>query len=216
MTRHYAFGRAIEELDIAVVDDSKPMQAILRSTLLSFRVRRVRTFDGAEEAIEAMRIDPPNLILTDWHMKPVSGYQLLWRLRHRKMAPLCYVPILFVTAHGTRTLVDKVLRAGAQNVLVKPISPSILFDRLQWTLRDSREMELGSDERYRIEGVAERLDEKARKWKAFGEHWAKVEAERGKLAGKPASRDAKQADDPSANPPAIARKEHFAAVRPKL
>ncbi|MBA5776935.1 response regulator [Stappia sp. F7233] len=215
MTKHYAFGRVIEDLDIAVVDDSKPMQAILRSTLLSFRVRRVRTFDGVEEAIEAMRIDPPNLILTDWHMKPVSGYQLLCRLRHRKMAPLCYLPILFVTAHGTRTLVDKVLRAGAQNVLVKPISPSILFDRLQWTLRDGRDLELGPGERFRIAGVAERLDEKARKWKAFGEHWAKVEAERGKLAGKVAAREAKRLPKPVETQPEPARKDQFAAVRVK-
>lgn len=169
MTKHYAYGRTIDDLDVVIVDDSKPMQAILRSTLASFKVRRVRVFDGASEAIEAMRIDPPNLILTDLLMKPVSGYQFLLQIRHRRLAPLCFLPVLFVTAHGTRTVVDKILRAGAQNILVKPVSPSALYERLNWTLRDSRELTLDDNGRYSIRGVAELLDEKARKWKQFGD-----------------------------------------------
>ncbi|MXN64535.1 response regulator [Stappia sp. GBMRC 2046] len=153
----------MEDLDVVVIDDARPMQTILRSTLQSFRVQRIRTFDGAEEALDAMQIDPPNLVLTDWYMKPMSGLHLLQRIRRRKMAPLCFLPILFVTAHGTRTVVEKALRGGAQNVLIKPVAPSTLYQRLQWTLRDHREFELLDDGRYVIGGMADRLDRHARK-----------------------------------------------------
>ncbi|WP_245566153.1 response regulator [Stappia stellulata] len=168
MTRHYAYGLDINDLDVVVVDDSKPMQTILRSTLLGFRVRRVRTFDTPEEALEVMRLDPPNMVITDWRMKPTSGIGLLRNIRQRKMAPLCFLPVVFVTAHGTRTLIDRILRDGAQNVVIKPISPSALFERLNWTLRDSRPLVLGENGRYVVDGVAESLDEKARKWQQIG------------------------------------------------
>lgn len=168
MTRHYAYGLDIGDLDVVVVDDSKPMQAILRSTLLSFRVRRVRTFDTAEAALEVMRLDPPNFIITDWRMKPMSGVALLRTIRQRKMAPLCFLPVMFCTAHGTRTLIDRILRDGAQHVLTKPLSPSALYDRLMWTLRDARPLVMGEDGRYVIDGVAETLDAKARKWQQIG------------------------------------------------
>lgn len=163
MVRHIAYGRKIEDLDVVVIDDARPMQTILRSTLQSFRVQRVRTFDSAEEALDAMQIDPPNMVLTDWYMKPMSGLHLLQRIRRRKMSPLCFLPVLFITAHGTRTVVEKALRAGAQNVLIKPLAPSALYQRLQWTLRDHREFELLDDGRYVIGGMADRLDRNARK-----------------------------------------------------
>ncbi len=222
MTKHYAYGRAIGDLDIVIIDDSKPMQAIFRSTLASFKVRRVRSYDAAAEAVEAMRIDPPNLILTDLLMKPTSGYQFLLQIRHRRMAPLCFLPVLFVTAHGTRTVVDKVLRAGAQNILVKPISPAALYDRLNWTLRDARELTLQDDGRYAIQGVGELLDEKARKWKQFGDQRHRLGIG---LNDKTAS---KLVPGRALPPPVIAaergaggaaaetqRRNGFAAVRPK-
>jgi two-component system chemotaxis response regulator CheY len=168
MTRHYAYGLDFGDLDIAVVDDSKPMQTILRSTLLSFRVRRVRTYDTAASALEMMRLDPPNMIITDWRMKPMSGIGLLRTVRQRRHAPLCFLPVIFVTAHGTRTLVDRVLREGAQHVLAKPIAPSVLYDRILWTLHDSRPLVLNDEGRYVIEGMAENLDAKMQKWHQLG------------------------------------------------
>lgn len=168
MTRHYAYGLDITDLDVVVVDDSKPMQTILRSILLSFRVRRVRTFDSAQAALDVMRIDPPNLVITDWRMKPMSGLGLLRLMRQRRLAPLCFLPIIFVTAHGTRTLIDRVLRAGAQNILVKPLSPASLYERLIWTLHDPRPLVFAEDGRYVIDGVAASLDAKARKWRQMG------------------------------------------------
>lgn len=160
---HAAFGLPLEGLDAVIVEDSRQMQAILRSVLLSFKVERVRVFDTVDSALEAMLSEPPNLILADWKMEPSSGYQLLRLIRHKNMAPLCFVPLLFVTAHGTRALVDKALRAGAHHLLVKPVSPSLLFSRLRWLLNDDREFVLDKHGFYTIDGVGELLDAQAGK-----------------------------------------------------
>jgi len=153
----------MEDIDAVVVEDSKPMQTILRSILLSFKVARVRVFDSVDEALEASLAEPPNVILTDWRMAPTSGYQFLRLVRHRHMEPLCYVPILFITAHGTRPLVDKALRAGAHHVLVKPVSPSTLFKRLRWLLNDDRPMILEQSGFYNIHGIQRTMDDQAEK-----------------------------------------------------
>lgn len=167
MKHHAAFGLAMEDLDVVVVEDSKPMQTILRSILLSFRVARVRTFDSVDDALEASLAEPPNVIITDWRMAPTTGYQFLRLVRHRHMEPLCYVPILFITAHGTRPLVDKALRAGAHHVLVKPLSPSTLHKRLKWLLNDTRPMILENSGFYNIYGIQRAMDEQAEKMQSL-------------------------------------------------
>jgi two-component system chemotaxis response regulator CheY len=210
MTRHYAYGLDMDDLDVVVVDDSKPMQAILRSTLLSFRVRRVRTFDTAEAALEMMRLDPPNFVITDWLMKPMSGLALLRTLRQRKMAPLCFLPVVVCTAHGTRTLIDRVLRDGAQHVVAKPLSPSGLYDRLMWTLRDDRQLVMSDSGRYVIEGVADTLDEKARKWQQIGIEREIVAPKSGPRRDLAAPVQAAETSDTASKP-----RNGFATVRPK-
>lgn len=167
MKHHAAFGLAMDDIDVVVVEDSKPMQTILRSTLLSFKVARVRTFDSVDDALEASLAEPPNLIITDWRMAPTSGYQLLRLVRHKHMEPLCFVPILFITAHGTRPLVDKALRAGAHHVLVKPLSPSTLYKRIEWLLTDDRPMVLENSGFYNIFGIQKLMDEQAEKVKSL-------------------------------------------------
>ncbi|MCW1404477.1 response regulator [Novosphingobium sp. MW5] len=111
--------------------------------------------------------EPPNVILTDWRMEPTSGYQFLRLVRHRHMEPLCFVPILFVTAHGTGPLVDKALRAGAHHVLVKPVSPSTLYKRLRWLLTDDRPMTLEHSGFYNIYGIHKTMDEQAGKMQSL-------------------------------------------------
>ena len=160
---HAAYGLPLEALDVVIVEDSRQMQAILRSILLSFKVERVRVFDTVDSALEAMLTEPPNLILADWKMEPASGYQLLRLIRHKNMAPLCFVPLLFITAHGTRALVDRALRAGAHHLLVKPVSPSMLYSRLRWLLNDSREFVPDRHGFYTLDGVSALLDAQAGK-----------------------------------------------------
>ncbi|MEZ5841699.1 MAG: response regulator [Hyphomicrobiales bacterium] len=162
MVHHAAYGLSVESLDVIVIDDSRPMQTIFRSVLSAFGIGRLRVFDNAEDALEAMLAEPPTVIITDWKMRPISGYRLLRSIRHRNMAPLCYVPVIMVTAHGTRALVDKAFRAGAHQFMVKPVSPNMLQQRLAHLVRDDREFVLEGDS-YIIEGMEDVLNTHAAK-----------------------------------------------------
>ena len=156
MTTHRAYGVAMESLDVAVVDDSRPMQTLLRSMLAAHRVGRIRVFDGAEQAFHAMLQEAPHLLIADWKMKPVSGYQLLRAIRHKDVTPLCTVPVIMISGHATRGLVESSFRAGAHSFLVKPIAPAVLYRAILRVLADRRSFQLDGDALV-IDGVSEKL-----------------------------------------------------------
>jgi two-component system phosphate regulon response regulator PhoB len=156
MTTHRAYGVAVESLDVAVVEDSRPMQTLLRSMLAAQRVGRIRVYDGAEEAFHAMVQEAPHLVIADWKMKPVSGYQLLRAIRHKDIAPLCTVPLIMISGHATRSLVESAYQAGAHSFLVKPIAPAVLYRAIQRVLADRRSFQLDGDALV-IDGVSEKL-----------------------------------------------------------
>ncbi len=157
MTHHATYAVPNEQLDVVVIDDSKTMQGIIRSMLNAMKVRRIRLFDSTEAALHAMLHEPPNLIICEWRAGLVSGHQLLRMVRARFMEPLCYVPVIILTATPTRAIIDKAMAAGANLIVVKPISPAVLHERISWLQRDQRELVLGPRGAFEIEGVRESM-----------------------------------------------------------
>ena len=157
MPHHATYAVPNELLDVAVIDDSKTMQGIIRSMLNAMKVRRVRLFDSTEAALHSMLHEPPNLIISDWKAGLVSGHQLLRMVRARFMEPLCYVPVIILTATPTRAIIDKAMGAGANLIVVKPISPAVMQERIGWLQRDQRQLVLGPRGAFEIEGVRETM-----------------------------------------------------------
>lgn len=160
--RHAAYGMRTEDLDIVVIDESRAMQSLIRSMLQPLKPRRLRIHSSAPEALRDMLLEPPSLVLTELKMEPMSGYRLLKVMRHMSMDPLCFVPIVAITAHATRTSVENLLRAGAHSVMVKPLSAAALHRRIDWVLKDHRSFVL-EDDSFVIDGVSEILDARRQK-----------------------------------------------------
>lgn len=126
----------IEGIRVLLVDDSDTARSVLKSMLLSFGFE-VLEADNAFDAIELYREEsknnPISLIITDWAMPDTNGIQMLEQLQREKVKTS--PSVLMVSAYGQ----DK-MRIEAHNqslvdeYLVKPISPSILFDAIQKTL----------------------------------------------------------------------------------
>ena len=157
MPHHATYAVPNELLDVAVIDDSKTMQGIIRSMLNAMKVRRVRLFDSTEAALHSMLHEPPNLIICEWKAGLVSGHQLLRMVRARFMEPLCYVPVIILTATPTRAIIDKAMGSGANLIVVKPISPAVMQERISWLQRDQRQLVLGPRGAFEIEGVRETM-----------------------------------------------------------
>lgn len=162
MPQSLAHGRTVESLDIVLIDDHRGSQSVLRSMIGSFRVRRLRAYDSAKEALKEMLIDPPSLVVTEWAMRPVSGFRLTRAMRARSMAPLCFVPIVAITSNATLSMVEQAFSVGANAVMVKPVSPAALRQRLDWATRDDRGFVVDGDG-YAVAGINNVLHARGRR-----------------------------------------------------
>ena len=167
MSHNACYSMPIEFLDIVVIEDSKPMQMILRAMLAALQARRIRLYDSGQKALQAMVREPPNLIITDLRMPGMSGLALLRAIRSPKMDPLCFVPVIVVTAHATQGVVEEAMNAGAHLLLVKPVAPQSMLERINWIINDYRRFVIGPDGSYGIEGVTERMEARRNRAKAM-------------------------------------------------
>ncbi len=138
MPHHSAYQLPFKALDIAIVDDSQHMRQILHTVIKSFGIRRLRMYDCGQKALSEMVNDPPNMLITDWQMKPLNGYELLTTIRKSEMMPLSLLPVIMLTGYASRQFVQSCFDAGVHQFLVKPLSPNTIYLRLKWILRDSR------------------------------------------------------------------------------
>ncbi|WP_165498345.1 response regulator [Siculibacillus lacustris] len=139
MRKNRAQGIALTDLDVVVVDDSKPIQAIVRTMLNAARVARVRVFDGAAAAYDSMMVETPHLLITDWNMPGTDGLSLVRRMRDARTGALATVPAILITGHATRDLVETSIAAGVHFVLVKPLSPANVLKRIEAVITDPRQ-----------------------------------------------------------------------------
>ncbi len=153
---------------IVVIEPNRQMQQLLRAMLMNYGLRTVRVFPETESAVASMLNEPPFMVLLDWDAGPYGGRNFLKLIRHQKMFPLCLVPIIVLFAEARSRAVESALRLGAQAALVKPISPRILIQHIDWVAADERPLKLAG-ERYVVDGVARQLDQEGEKRQQLAE-----------------------------------------------
>ena len=119
-----------------VVEDSSSMRALL-CELLGERNHMVTAVGTAEEALQAHRADPFDLMLIDWNLPGMSGLDLCRMVRSRPQGH--DVVILVVTGKSSPEDLQSVLDAGASDYLPKPIAPELLHTRLLVAERTAQE-----------------------------------------------------------------------------
>ena len=120
-----------ERLSLIFVDDSTPMHAIMRTLLAAMRIKNVTFCETGEQALGAMRICPPDIVITDWVMEPMSGYEFVRWVRTDESSPNPYTPIIMVTAYSAESEIVKARDAGVTEILTKPLSVETLHNRIE-------------------------------------------------------------------------------------
>jgi putative two-component system response regulator len=117
---------------ILVVDDEERNVALLEVLLKSegYRTRRAR--DG-QAALDAVRAEPPDVILLDVMMPGMDGFEAAARLKASEHAR--NTPIIMVTALDDRESRLRALSAGAEEFLTKPVDRAELSIRVKNLLK---------------------------------------------------------------------------------
>jgi two-component system, OmpR family, phosphate regulon response regulator PhoB len=117
---------------ILVVDDEPDISALV-AYHLARESYRVRTAASGPEALRAVELERPDLIVLDLMLPGMSGLAVLEELRRR--AEMQEIPVILLTAR--REEPDRIagLRLGADDYVAKPFSPQELILRVAAVLR---------------------------------------------------------------------------------
>ncbi len=120
----------LKGLRVLVVDDNPTSREILQEMLESFTFTVTPAASGEEGFSEFVRPDggrPYDLVVMDWKMPGMDGIETAKRLKaHFDPAP----PVILVTAYGREDIMRKAEAAGLDGFLLKPVSPSLMFDTI--------------------------------------------------------------------------------------
>lgn len=119
--------------NIVIVDDEFDMAQLLKMDLEMEHYHVAFALNG-HEALELIKKVHPDLILLDISMPEMDGYQVLEKLRANESTKK--IPVIMLTARGLEQDIQKGLKLGADDYIVKPFFPELLFKRIKLILKE--------------------------------------------------------------------------------
>lgn len=117
---------------ILVVDDSDSIRKVVTFTLMQQGYAITEAVDGLD-ALEKIKQDNFQLVLTDLYMPNMNGLALIKEIR--AMDTYKYVPILFLTTENQIDKKQEAKKAGATGWLIKPFDANLLLRAIKKVLR---------------------------------------------------------------------------------
>jgi two-component system chemotaxis response regulator CheY len=115
-------------MPILIVDDYKTMLRIVRNLLKQLGFNNVDEATDGAQALEKARARQYGLIISDWNMEPMTGYEFLKEVRADNQ--LKDTPFIMVTAESKTDNVIAAKKAGVNNYIVKPFNAATLKTKL--------------------------------------------------------------------------------------
>jgi two-component system, sensor histidine kinase and response regulator len=133
---------------VLVVDDNEHARTVIKDMLarMSFKTLAVDSGMAAVKEAEcaARKNSGYDMILLDWQMPEMDGIETAKRIQALGLNPEPH--LLIVTAYGREEVIREAEAIGIEDVLIKPVSPSILFDTAM-QLMGSRRKDQGEAQR---------------------------------------------------------------------
>lgn len=125
--RHSATEPAVSLAGIRVlgVDDDADTRDVLALALIACGAT-ITVVGSVAEALDRLRLEIPDVILSDLAMPEIDGFGLVERVRASADPRIRALPIVAVTAHATSKDRDLALRAGFDSYVAKPFNTSML------------------------------------------------------------------------------------------
>lgn len=112
---------------VLIVDDSRLQRRILTASFKNWGFEVVEAESG-EEALDICRVEPPDLIVSDWIMPGLSGVELCRALRDEEFD--FYIYFIMVASKSEKHEIAEALDSGADDYLHKPVSSDELRARI--------------------------------------------------------------------------------------
>jgi CheY-like chemotaxis protein/CxxC motif-containing protein len=130
--KRFVPSRDLRGMKVLVVDDNPTSREILRDMMASFSFEVTLAATGQEGITEIEKADkdkPFEMVIMDWKMPEMDGIEASRRIKEHP--GLSHVPhIVMVTAYGREEVLRNAEKVGLDGLLLKPVSPSVLFDTI--------------------------------------------------------------------------------------
>ena len=131
----------MERTRIIIADDESIVRMDLKEMLTNLGYLVVGDVGDGQSAVNLARELKPNVILMDIKMPDMDGIQAAKILTEERIAP-----VVLLTAHSQKDLVDRAKEAGVVGYLVKPFRESDLLPAIEVALTRFKEFETVNQE----------------------------------------------------------------------
>lgn len=115
-------------LKVLIVDDSRVTREVTKVYLAHPHIELLEARNG-EDALKLIRKQPPDVVVADLQMPWMDGLALCAALGVDPA--LSAVPIVILTSNADPRSKQRCIEAGARDVLIKPVQPSVLIDAIR-------------------------------------------------------------------------------------
>ena len=121
-------------MPVLIVDDYNTMVRIIRNLLKQLGFEDIDDASDGSAALAKMRERQYGLVISDWNMEPMTGYDLLKQVRSDP--GLSTTPFIMVTAESKTENVIAAKKAGVSNYIVKPFNAQTLKSKIDSVFPD--------------------------------------------------------------------------------
>ena len=116
-------------MSVLVVDDYSTMVRIIRNLLKQLGFQNIDDASDGSTALDKMRGKQYGLVISDWNMEPMTGYDLLRAVRADPH--LAATPFIMITAESKTENVIAARKAGVDDYIVKPFNAATLKTKIE-------------------------------------------------------------------------------------
>ncbi|MCL1089188.1 response regulator [Shewanella profunda] len=124
----------VHDVRVLVVDDSRMARNVIKRTIGNLGIKLITEAEDGAQAIELMRDNMFDLVITDYNMPSIDGLALTQFIRNESQQS--HIPILMVSSEANDTHLSNVSQAGVNALCDKPFEPKLVKQLLYQLLEE--------------------------------------------------------------------------------
>lgn len=120
-------------IHVLIADDSMLIRQVVKKVLkqVGIPTDSVMEANDGQEALELIKTQPVDLVLSDINMPNMDGLQMLMHIRQMEASNLQNLPVIMVSTEGSEETMAEAMELGANGYVLKPFTPEALAGQLR-------------------------------------------------------------------------------------
>ena len=127
----------VSELNVLVFDSNADRAAITKQTLRQAGIRRIVVETAPQEPSPELDHSKFDLVISDMGDDPKGGLEVIRVFRANCLESRAEIPLLALLDKPDKSILFKTIRAGADNVVLKPFAPATIKNKIEQLLAAS-------------------------------------------------------------------------------